>query len=818
MPSSELHLGALLDTASGERTDRPLTLAPESFTTHGVIVGMTGSGKTGLGIVLLEEVLASGRPALILDPKGDLANLALLFPELAAGDFEPWVDAAEARREGVTQGELAAATAASWSKGLGSWGIDGERIRALRDGVSLRVYTPGSTAGAPLNLVGDLGPPPDADAETIREAAESLASGLLTLADIDSDPLTTPEHILLATLIERGWSSGETLSLESLIGGIQTPPFRKLGVFEVDTFLPPADRMKLALRLNGLVASPSFAAWREGDPLDIQRLLWAPDGRPRASVVQLAHLSEAERIFVVTLLLSRAITWMRAQPGTSDLRAMIYIDELFGFAPPTANPPSKTPLLTLFKQARAHGLGVVVSTQNPVDMDYKLMSNAGTWMVGRLQTERDKARVIEALRSADGSVDVAAWDARLGALGKREFVLKRTRSPQPELFTTRWAMSYLRGPITRSELAALPPDTIAPDTPGGSTGHSAGAASEHERPAGATPASSAPPDSAPLHRPSGAPPLADDETPLMPEIADGVRVSWLDPAAPWAGKLGLGKGSGRLEAGLAGRVRMLFDEARADLRHEVEWEVVFPPPLEAMVRPEAMEAVDYDERDFRTEAPAEARYVLPEAPLDAKSFINRVARDLRDRLHATLELTLFHNPALKLYSRVGESRDEFRARCLDAAEEAADAESAKLRARYESKIDTAEDQVERAERRLRELGVDVSSRRQQELVSGAGTLIGMFLGGRRSTRSLSSIASRRSQTRRTEERRRSAEEKLEAEREDVVELESRLAEELESIWAKWEAAAGEVETVEVGLEKNDIQVSDLEVFWAPRTR
>ncbi|WP_405282958.1 DUF87 domain-containing protein [Gaopeijia maritima] len=806
MTPSDLHLGALLDPESGERTDRPLALAPESFTTHGVIVGMTGSGKTGLGIVLLEEVLASGRPALILDPKGDLANLALLFPELAADDFEPWVDEAEARREGVTRRELAASTAATWSKGLGSWGIDGERIRALRDGVSLRVYTPGSTAGAPLDLVGDLQPPAGADAETIREAAESLASGLLTLAGIDSDPLTTPEHILLATLVERGWTSGETLSLETLIGGIQSPPFRKLGVFEVDTFVPPDARMKLALRLNGLVASPSFAAWRTGDPLDVQSLLWAPDGRPRASVVQLAHLSEPERIFVVTLLLSRAISWMRAQPGTSDLRAMIYIDELFGFAPPTANPPSKTPLLTLFKQARAHGLGLVVSTQNPVDMDYKLMSNAGTWMVGRLQTERDKARVIEALRSADGSVDVSAWDARLGALGKRQFVVKRTRSAQPELFTTRWAMSYLRGPITRAELAALPPETIAaegggkaePSTTGGRTGSTESAAATST-------------GAAEIGRS-----LADDETPLMPEIADGVRVTWLDPAAPWAGKLGLSGRSGRLEAGLAGRVRMVFDETRADLRHEVEWEVVFPPPLEALVRPEAMEAVDYDARDFRPEAPADARYVLPQAPLDAKSFINQVGRDLRDRLHATLELTLYHNPELKLYSRVGESKEQFQARCLDAAEEGADTEASKLRARFEAKINTAEDQVDRAEARLRELEVDVSSRRQQELVSGAGTLIGMFLGGRRSTRSLSSIASRRSQTRRTEERRRSAEDKLEAEREDVEQLEARLAEELAGIWEKWKAASDRIEIVEVGLEKNDIDVSDIEVFWAAR--
>ena len=825
------HLGAKIDPETGERTPDAVMLPPESFTTHGVIVGMTGSGKTGLGIVLLEEVLASGRPALILDPKGDLANLCLLFPELAAKDFEPWVDDAEARREGVSRGDLATSTAAMWKKGLASWGIDGDRIRALRERASVRVYTPGSDAGIPLNLIGDLAAPPDADPETIREAAESLVSGLLTLADVESDPLTTPEHILLATLVADTWTRGEALTLEYLIGSVQNPPFRKLGVFEVDTFLPPAQRMKLALRLNGLLASPSFAAWRTGDPLDIDSLLWAPDGRPRASIVQLAHLSDTERVFVVTMLLSRAITWMRRQPGTSDLRALIYIDELFGFAPPTANPPSKTPLLTLFKQARAHGLGVVVSTQNPVDMDYKLMSNAGTWMIGRLQTERDKLRVVEALRSADGSVDVGAWDARVSGLGKRQFVLKRTRSPDPDLFTTRWAMSYLRGPITRGELAALPGDVTrsasdsagshpAPHSAAPATGEAAPSAAPAGTPAPTqtpTPAQSSTSVPSPTSPPMGGAGRtpAQDESPIQPSIADGIRVTWLDPSAPWASQVGVGDDATRLEAGLASTVRMVFDEAKADLRHEVEWEVVWFP-LGATVRAEQATPVDFDTRDFRDSAPDGAVYALPEAKLDQKSFYTGVERDLRDRLHRTLQMTLHRNVALKLYSRAGESEEAFRARCVAAAEDAADAEAAKLRDRYASKIETARDQAERAERRLRELDVDVSSRRQQELVSGAGTLIGMFLGGRRSTRSLSSIASKRSQTRRTEERRRSAEARLADEQEDIVELEDQLASDLEEIWTKWRDVAGEIEPLEVGLEKNDIDVSSLRVFWAPR--
>ncbi len=786
-----LHLGGRLDPDTGERTDEAVRLPSEDLTTHGVIVGMTGSGKTGLGIVLLEEILASGRPALLIDPKGDLANLALLFPELSAPEFRPWIDPAEARREGLTEDDLASRTAETWRNGLEGWGLGGEDVRRLKEGMSLRVYTPGSTAGAPLNLVGSLRAPAGADEETRRDAAEGLVSGLLTLAGMESDPLTTPEHILLANLVEHAWRQGEDLSLEDLIAGVQSPPFRKLGVFEVDAFLPPAERMKLALRLNGLVASPSFAAWRAGDPLDMDVLLRSPDGRPRASVVQLAHLSESERMFVVTLLLSRAVSWMRSQPGTSDLRALVYIDELFGFAPPTAQPPSKKPLLTLFKQARAHGLGVVVSTQNPVDMDYKLMSNAGTWMVGRLQTERDKARVLEALRAADGSVDVSAWDARIGGLGKRRFLMKQTRSADPTLFTTRWAMAYLRGPITRAELDKLPPEVVGA--------------------AGGSPAEPAPApvQAAPADAPRRWPTTRARSRRRSPQ---GTPVRYVDPAAPWAAELGLGRERPRLRAGLAARIHLLFDEAKADLRHEEIWEAV-AYPLDGTFRPEDARAVDYDDRDLVEDPPEGARYVLPEAPVDTASFFRDAERALVDYLYRNRTLTLLRNPELGLVSRLGESPDDFRERCRAAGSDRADQEAAKLRERYEKKLDTQRDQVARAERRVHELEVDVSSRRQQEVVAGAGQLLGMFLGGRRRATSLSRIASRRSTTRRTEERLSSAEGRLRDEMEDVQELEDQLGEDLEKIVREAADAADAIEELPVGLEKNDIRVEEIVLIW-----
>lgn len=792
-----LTLGVALDQPAGEAGTTPIELSRYQLTTHGVIVGMTGSGKTGLGVVLLEEILRSGVGALILDPKGDMGNLALCFPDTEPADFEPWVDEAEATREGLTRDELAARTAERWRKGLAGSGIDAEAMHRYRDAVDFKLFTPGSTAGTPLDILGDLSAPATAsweeDAEALREEIEGLVSGLLVLADIQADPLTSREHILLSNLVEHAWRSGQDLDLATLLAQIQSPPMRRLGVFEMEAFYPAKERMALAMRLNGLVASPSFASWLEGEPLDIGTLLRAPDGRPRASIVYLAHLSDTERQFVVTLLLSRTVTWMRRQAGTSDLRAVVYVDEVFGLAPPTAQPPSKKPMLTIFKQARAHGVGMIVATQNPVDLDYKLMSNAGTWMVGRLQTERDKLRIIEALRSASGDVDVSEWDARIGALGKRQFLLQSTGSSHPRLFTTRWAMSFLRGPITRAEIQRLAGDTHA----------AAGGAAPTATPAAARTA--APPTSEPA--------LAEDESPVPPTTASRVRVGWLDPAAPWSRQVDVAPGPRRLQAGVAMRVRLLFDENKADLRQEEEWEAVLFP-LDATPRAEEAHVVDYDDRDFRDEAPEGATYVVPEAPIQGSEFFRDLKKDLEEYLYRSRTVTLLHNEALKLYSRVGESEEAFRARCMQAAEDEADGEAAKLRDRYERRLDTARRRKDDAERRVRELEVDVGQRKQQEVVAGAGALLSMFLGGRRRVSGLSAAASRRSRTRRTQERLQTAAEKLEDYDEAIHELEDELADEIEEVWDKWKGLADTVEPLDVPLEKSDIHVDDILLFWA----
>ena len=429
---ADLHLGELVDPASHERTGTAATVPTGDLTTHGVIVGMTGSGKTGLGVVLIEEAMTAGVPCLLIDPKGDLTNLCLMFPDLAPADFRPWINEGDAQKAGVTPDAFAEQQATTWKDGLAGWGITPDRIEALRDSVRTTIYTPGSTAGVPLNIVGSLQAPADtSDMEVVRDEIEGYVSGLLGLVGIAADPLSSREHILLSNLIETAWTQGQSLDLGTLVGQVQQPPLRKLGVFDLDQFFPPADRTQLAIKLNGLLASPSFSAWSAGPPLDVAALLRSPDGKPSAAIVTIAHLSDEERQFVVALLLSKVITWMRKQSGTTDLRALVYMDEVMGYVPPTAEPPTKKPIMTLMKQARAFGVGMVLATQNPVDIDYKAISNAGTWMVGRLQTERDKARLLDGMSAADGGVDVQTVGATIGGLAKREFVLRRAGQQAP---------------------------------------------------------------------------------------------------------------------------------------------------------------------------------------------------------------------------------------------------------------------------------------------------------------------------------------------------------------------------------------------------
>ena len=456
------YLGKSYDLPAKKLRDELLLYDAKDLCTHAVCVGMTGSGKTGLCLSLLEEAAIDGIPAIAIDPKGDLGNLLLTFPNLRPDDFRPWVDPSEATRKGLSPDELAKQTSATWKRGLSEWGQDGARIQRFRDAVDLAIYTPGSSAGLPISVLRSLSAPAQAvleNADALRERITSAASGMLALLGVAADPITSREHILISNLLNRAWQAGRDLDLGALIREIQAPGFDKLGFLDLESFYPAKERFELAMRLNNLAASPGFSAWMEGEPLDIHKLLYTAEGRPRLSILSIAHLSESERMFFVTLLLGEVVAWMRSQPGTSSLRALLYMDEVFGFFPPTANPPAKQPMLTLLKQARAYGLGVVLATQNPVDLDYKGLSNTGTWFLGRLQTERDKARVLEGLEGASATsgmpFDRQQMEATLAGLGSRVFLMNNVHDDAPAVFQTRWALSYLRGPLTREQIRTL---------------------------------------------------------------------------------------------------------------------------------------------------------------------------------------------------------------------------------------------------------------------------------------------------------------------------------------------------------------------------
>lgn len=770
-------------------TDEPVVYEADDLTTHGVIVGMTGSGKTGLGIDLIEEALLSGISCLVIDPKGDMGNLALNFPDLEGADFEPWIDEATASREKKTVAEMAADTARLWRDGLASHGIDSRRMRELKQNADITIYTPGSAAGVGLNVLGSMNAPDldwSTEGEVIRDEISSFVSSLLVLAGIESDPVSGQEHILLSTIMEHFWKEGRDLDLATLVGQIPKPPIRKLGVFELDTFFPETDRMDLAMKLNGLLASPSFATWLEGRPLDIEDMIGGD--RPQAAIVYMAHLSDEERQFLVTLLLSRTVTWIRSRPGTSELRALIYMDEVFGFAPPTKEPPSKTPILTILKQARAHGVGMVLSTQNPVDLDYKAMSNAGTWMIGRLQTENDKRRILEGLASATGEIDIDLIDKQISNLEKRQFVLHSTKEPTPILFGTRWAMSYLAGPLTRDQITSLMADKgVSEDGP-----------IEEE-----------------IEESNSQADIATGGTvPVAPQVAAGRSIVFLDPAAQWAKDVGAEPTGTVFAPAAAATVQLLYDEAKADLNHSEVYEAVIFP-LDGVVDVSDVIAVNHDQRDFLTTQPTEATFEISDQRLDTKTFWSGIETDLENHLVANRPLTIWRNQALKLYSRVGESEADFELRCANAAEDAADAELAKLRDRYRTRIDRVREEMATTQARYQEADAVAAAKSQESVLGTAGDLLGAFLGGRSGSTALGKAAKRRTATAKAEAKAESEAARYQAKAGELAELEQELADEVNEIVARYDEIAAEVETMDVSLEKTDIRVVDLKLVWVP---
>lgn len=813
-------VGDAAPTAAADAAPAPgVSVSTGDLVTHGVIVGMTGSGKTGLGVVLIEECLAAGVPALLIDPKGDLTNLALVFPGLTGAEFEPWVDPAQAQADGSDLPTYAEKQATLWRNGLQPWGIGPDQMAEFKGTFDLAIYTPGSTAGIPLDVLGSLAAPQGADPEIMTDEIEGYVTSLLSVVGIAADPLSSREHILLSNIINAAWTAGEDIDLPTLLARVQQPPMRKLGVFELDQFFPAKDRMEFALRLNAVLAAPGFQNWITGQPIDIQSMLWTADGKPRCAVITTAHLSDADRLNATSLILAKLVTWMRRQSGTTDLRALLYMDEVAGYLPPTANPPTKKPIMLLMKQARAFGVGVMLSTQNPVDVDYKALSNAGTWMIGRLTTERDKSRLLEGMSSAAGGVDVAAVSDSISGLGKRQFLLRRAGGNEVSTFATKWARSYLRGPMTRDQIAqvmagrpapAAPISQAVPATPTVPAAPVTPMASPTAQvtEVGASPALSQPNGSAPPSASAAA--LAADETPVMPAVATGTTAAFLDPAAPWAGQIGAVPPTAagpRLEAGAAARVMLRYDDARAGVVHDEEYEaVVFPLPAQTAAL--APLVVDYDDRDLLADVPAQARFVLPTAKIDTKTYWTQLTRDLTDHLVRSKAVQVFANKTLKVYSRLGETEEDFRARCLALAMEQADKKTATLQTKYQTKLRSLQTKLATASGQLQA----AEAQRNTGMLDSAASVLGGFLGGRRSTASIGAAA-RRAQS--AQAKANAAQAKVGDLHGQVADLDAQLAGEVQAISQEWQAKAAEVVPVPITLAKSDVRIVDLRLVWVP---
>ena len=780
----------------GRRLNEDLILYDaKDLTTHAVIIGMTGSGKTGLGIGLLEEALIDNVPVIAIDPKGDLPNLMLNFPRLQADDFLPWVNEQDAVNAGFTRQQYAQNQADLWRKGLAEWGQGPERMERLKKAADFRVYTPGSNAGTAVNVLRTFAPPPAVvrqDRDVLRERIQTTATSLLALLGLEADPITSSEHILLSNIFDTVWAQGKALDLAGLIRAVQDPPFERIGVMDLESFFPAKERFQLAMRFNNLLAAPGFEAWLEGDPLDAGRFFYTPDGKPRASIFTISHLSDTERMFFVAMLLNEILGWVRAQPGTSSLRAILYMDEIFGYFPPVRNPPSKAPLLTLLKQARAFGLGVVLSTQNPVDLDYKGLSNTGTWFIGRLQTERDKERVLAGLEGAAAGTgfDRGSMEEILAGLGKRVFLLNNVHENQPVTFQTRWALSYLRGPLTRDQIKLLadkipaengelqPP---APPAPGGK--------------AAETPALAAAP-AAPL---------------LPPEI----KSYYL--SASGAGQAVL------YSPALLGAMDIHYSSSKygVDLTQSAALVSRFEDGPVVMDWDRCTE-ISFDPLELESEPLPDAGFAeLPAAAQRPKSY-DKWRKDLLRWVRQQRHLVLYRSKKYKLASEPGETKAAFAVRLAQAAREERDLAVARLRKKYSSDFDALQERLRRAEQAVAREQEQASSRKMQTVISFGTAVLGAFLG--RKTVSVGSAgrlgtamksASRMRKEKMDVERARDSAEALRAQ---MAEMDARLSADIADLESGFDSSAETLDEIRIKPKSADITLEFFSLVWLPFRR
>jgi hypothetical protein len=797
------YLGREYDIASKTMADSLVMYDSRDLVTHGVVLGMTGSGKTGLCLAILEEAAMDKVPAIIIDPKGDISNLLLTFPNLSAEEFRPWINEEDAAKKGQTPDEFAATQAEMWKKGLADWGQSADRIRTLRETVDVNVFTPGSNAGIPVSILTSLGAPDFEivdDGELFAERIESTASSLLGLVGVTADPINSREHILLSQVLERAWRAGENLDLEKIIGYVQSPPFDKIGVVALEEFMPEKKRTELAMMINNLLASPGFQTWLTGEALDIKRMLHSADGKPRVSVLSIAHLNDAERMFFVSLVLNQMIGWMRGQSGTTSLRALLYMDEIYGYLPPTQNPPSKKPMMVLLKQARAFGLGILLATQNPVDLDYKALSNIGTWWLGRLQTERDKARVLDGLEGAamsqGGKFDRASIDTMLGALGNRIFLMNNVHDDGPCIMQVRWCMSYLRGPLTRSQIKSLM-DSKRAAFAGGSA--APGVVKKTESGSGGAQRNSDP----------SSPPVAG----ARPDLPPSVPQFFLPITSPAASALQVVY----VPALLVAADVTFADKAKGiNVKQSLAWLTSIggeDTTLSNQTKP-----VVLDTEKLGKEPQAGAGWSA--LPLFARkaSVYSDAKSEAVDRIYQEQSLEIFHSPTLEEYGQPGESEGDFRARLQLKARESRDAAVEKLKSKYAVRLRNLDEDRARAEAALERENDQARAAKASTGISILGGVLGALF-GRKSRGSIvsGSATAARSATRAWQQSGDvgRAEDRIKAVEEEVAAINAEVEKAVSDLRDSYDIGAEKLQQESIKPLKKNIAVTAAGLAWVP---
>ncbi len=809
------YLGAEYNMDSNQIIDSAINYDARDLTTHAVCLGMTGSGKTGLCIGLLEEAALDKVPALIIDPKGDMTNLMLQFPKLQPEDFKPWINQDDARRKGKTLDEYSQDTANLWRNGLNDWGIDGSRIKSLQDSADFVIFTPGSNSGIPISILSSLAAPNldfSENFENIREQITGTVSALLELVGVNADPVRSREAILLATIFEFYWKKNQNLDIKQLINSIQKPPVRKLGVFDVDTFYPEKERFELAMAFNSLIASPNFQSWLQGESLDIDTLLYTKQGKPRHCIFYLAHLSDRERMLFVTLLLEKVLVWVRRQTGTTSLRALLYFDEVFGFMPPVAEPPSKRPLITLLKQARAFGLGCVLVTQNPVDIDYKALTNTGTWFIGKLQTERDKSRVLEGLKGIISQSEVENrqnYSELIGRLSSRVFLYHNVHENKPIVFNTRWVMSYLRGPLTRpqvrqlmqnrkklndeSETPNLKPSLLVKDLEDQIT------------------------ETQDL---SKVPPTL---VPDIPQVFFPIRIMENQAKQSLTQKKGPNISIEKTQLYYKPTIIGSFSVRFLDRKNKIDQQVEKSLIVDELGTSTFLDWKSAKESDIKVTDLLNSYEQVIEKEIffePLSEFVNspqefkKLTKDLQDFLYYTCVLKLKKNTELDIIQNPDEPDRDFQIRLLQIAREQRDTEVDSLKKKYSKQLDKLEDKIRKLEFDLSSDESDYEARKREEIIGAGESVLGFFLGSRRTSTATTAARRRRLTSKAKMNISKTKKEIIEAKK-DVTQLEEELKKAVEKIVEKYEKGIERLSYEEFKPKRSDIKIKSVALAWKP---